>query len=62
MATNTSSEGPIPDDNHAADLPLPMSASVILSALPNDAHTALAQVDDMKGLKGSFVFCLLLYP
>ncbi|MCJ1243585.1 Ubiquitin-like protein [Trapelia coarctata] len=50
MATNTP-ETPIPDDHHAADLPLPMSASVILSALPNDAHTALAQADDMRGVK-----------
>ncbi|KAI9826628.1 MAG: Ubiquitin-like protein [Thelocarpon impressellum] len=35
---------PIPDDEHApADLPLTMSASVVLTALPQDAHTALAR-------------------
>ena len=45
---------PIPDDEHAPSLPLPMSASVVLSALPIDAATALAEVDDMQGKKGNF--------
>ncbi|PGH11151.1 ubiquitin-like protein ATG12 [Polytolypa hystricis UAMH7299] len=36
---------PIPDEEHGADLPLTMSASVVLSALPKDAHQALADVD-----------------
>ena len=44
---------PIPDDEHAPSLPLPMSASVVLSALPTDAAAALAEVDDMQGKKGS---------
>ena len=47
---------PIPDDADAdASLPLTMSASVVLSALPTDAQTALAKVDDMEGVKGSFM-------
>ncbi|KAI9702888.1 MAG: Ubiquitin-like protein [Candelina mexicana] len=33
---------PIPDDvDHPDDLPLTMSASVVLTSLPDDAHTAL---------------------
>ncbi|KAI9669775.1 MAG: Ubiquitin-like protein [Trizodia sp. TS-e1964] len=32
---------PIPDDDHAADLPLTMSASIILTSLPRDAYAAL---------------------
>lgn len=53
MATSSSSSSspnpdaplnatPIPDDPHPTpDLPLTMSASVILTSLPRDAHTAL---------------------
>ncbi|KAL4743921.1 ubiquitin-like protein ATG12 [Aspergillus similis] len=36
---------PIPDDEHGADLPLTMSASVILTSLPRDAHQALADAE-----------------
>ncbi|RMJ24359.1 hypothetical protein PHISP_04760 [Aspergillus sp. HF37] len=36
---------PIPDEEHGADLPLTMSASVVLSSLPRDAHKALADVE-----------------
>ncbi|KAI9673037.1 MAG: Ubiquitin-like protein [Caeruleum heppii] len=48
MATPTSpgespTTVPIPDEDHAADLPLTMSASVVLSSLPRDAHAALEQ-------------------
>ena len=44
---------PIPDEPEAdASLPLTMSASVVLSALPVDAQTALAKEDDMEGVKG----------
>ncbi|KAJ6126994.1 Ubiquitin-like protein ATG12 [Penicillium sp. IBT 18751x] len=38
-------DGPIPDDNHGADLPMNMSASVMLTGLPRDAHQALADVE-----------------
>ena len=43
---------PIPDDDHTADLPLTMSASVVLTALPLDAHTALAQAGALDQKKG----------
>ncbi|PGH14986.1 ubiquitin-like protein ATG12 [Helicocarpus griseus UAMH5409] len=36
---------PIPDEDYGADLPLTMSASVVLTGLPKDAHQALADVD-----------------
>ncbi|OJD28080.1 ubiquitin-like protein ATG12 [Blastomyces percursus] len=36
---------PIPDEDYSADLPLTMSASIVLTALPKDAHQALADVD-----------------
>ncbi|EEH19475.2 ubiquitin-like protein ATG12 [Paracoccidioides brasiliensis Pb03] len=36
---------PIPDEDHGADLPLTMSASVVLTSLPKDAHQALAVVE-----------------
>ncbi|KAI9370044.1 ubiquitin-like autophagy protein Apg12-domain-containing protein [Aspergillus egyptiacus] len=35
----------IPDDEHGADLPLTMSASVVLTSLPRDAHQALADAE-----------------
>lgn len=38
-------EGPIPDDEHGADLPMNMTASVMLTGLPRDAHQALADVE-----------------
>ncbi|KAL1847893.1 Ubiquitin-like protein [Paecilomyces lecythidis] len=44
-ATNNAGTTPIPDDEHGADLPLTMSASVVLTGLPRDAHQALADVE-----------------
>ncbi|KAJ5105766.1 Ubiquitin-like protein ATG12 [Penicillium alfredii] len=41
---NTGS-APIPDDEHGADLPMNMTASVMLTNLPRDAHQALADVE-----------------
>ncbi|KAJ5467114.1 hypothetical protein N7475_004866 [Penicillium sp. IBT 31633x] len=38
---------PIPDDEHGADLPMNMSASVMLTNLPRDAHQALADVESI---------------
>lgn len=43
---------PIPDEEHGADLPLTMSASVVLSSLPRDAHQALADVEAIDKGKG----------
>ncbi|RDW81460.1 ubiquitin-like protein ATG12 [Aspergillus mulundensis] len=40
-----SQNAPIPDDEHGADLPLTMSASVVLTSLPRDAHQALADAE-----------------
>ena len=50
---------PIPDEDHGADLPLTMSASVMLSSLPRDAHKALADVEAVDIGKGEFKFYLL---
>ncbi|KAL3465953.1 ubiquitin-like autophagy protein Apg12-domain-containing protein [Aspergillus heterothallicus] len=43
--TSSAKNAPIPDDVHGADLPLTMSASVILTSLPRDAHQALADAE-----------------
>ncbi|BDD56682.1 Ubiquitin-like protein [Monascus purpureus] len=43
-SSNTDS-APIPDEEQGADLPLTMSASVVLTSLPRDAHQALADVE-----------------
>lgn len=43
---------PIPDDDHGADLPMNMTASVILTGLPRDAHQALADVEAIDAGKG----------
>lgn len=45
-------EGPIPDDDHGADLPMNMTASVMLTGLPRDAHQALADVEAIDAGKG----------
>lgn len=44
---------PIPDDEHGADLPLTLSASVILTGLPRDAHQALADAEALDSGKGT---------
>ncbi|CAF9909653.1 MAG: Ubiquitin-like protein [Alectoria fallacina] len=42
---------PIPDDPNPDTLPLPLSASLILTSLPQDATTALAKAsDDVDGI------------
>ncbi|KAL2354948.1 ubiquitin-like autophagy protein Apg12-domain-containing protein [Cryomyces antarcticus] len=47
-SSSSPSDGPIPDDPHtAADLPLPMTASVILEHLPRDAQTALEKAGEL---------------
>jgi hypothetical protein len=47
---------PIPDEDHGADLPLTMSASVVLTALPPDAHQALADAEAIDTGKGNCLF------
>jgi hypothetical protein len=44
---------PIPDDDHGADLPMNMSASVMLTNLPRDATQALADVETIDTGKGA---------
>ncbi|KAK5168563.1 hypothetical protein LTR04_006404 [Oleoguttula sp. CCFEE 6159] len=47
-SSSSPSDGSIPDDPHtAADLPLPMTASVILEHLPRDAQTALEKAGEL---------------
>ncbi|TKA67148.1 hypothetical protein B0A49_04912 [Cryomyces minteri] len=47
-SSSSPSDGPIPDDPHtAADLPLPMTASVMLEHLPRDAQTALEKAGEL---------------
>lgn len=43
---------PIPDEDQGADLPLNMTASVVLTGLPRDAHQALADVEVVDSGKG----------
>lgn len=50
---NNSANAPIPDDDHGADLPMNMSASVMLTNLPRDAHQALADVESIDSGKGN---------
>ena len=45
---------PIPDDDHEADLPLTMTASVVLTSLPRDAHAALAAAGNFEKEKGQY--------
>jgi len=45
-------DGPIPDDDHSADLPMNLTASVMLTGLPHDAHQALADVEAIDAGKG----------
>lgn len=43
----------VPDEDHGVDLPLTMSASVVLTSLPKNATQALREaeaVDDRKGM------------
>lgn len=53
---------PIPDDDdQAADLPLTMAASVVLTSLPRDAHEALEGAGELaqdKGEEGFWVAAL----
>ncbi|RAK95001.1 ubiquitin-like protein ATG12 [Aspergillus ibericus CBS 121593] len=44
-ASSNTQNAPIPDDKQGADLPMTMSASVVLTSLPRDAHQALADAE-----------------
>ncbi|PYH44119.1 ubiquitin-like protein ATG12 [Aspergillus saccharolyticus JOP 1030-1] len=44
-SASTAQHTPIPDDKHGADLPMNLSASVVLTSLPRDAHQALADAE-----------------
>ena len=44
---------PIPDDEQAADVPLTMAASVVLTSLPKDAHEALEGAGELEQEKGA---------
>ncbi|OAT00695.1 autophagy-like protein 12, variant [Blastomyces dermatitidis ER-3] len=47
---------PIPDEDYSADLPLTMSASIVLTGLPKDSHQALADVDAIDSGKGTHYY------
>jgi len=50
---STATAAPIPDDDEqAADLPLTMAASVVLTSLPRDAHEALEGAGELPQDKG----------
>ena len=54
---STPPESTVPDEDHGVDLPMSMTASVILTQLPKDATQALADVealDDVKGRLATF--------
>ena len=42
----------VPDDDRTADLPMSMTASMILTNLPKDATQALADTEALDGRKG----------
>ena len=49
---NVAENVPIPDEDQGAELPLTMSASIVLSSLPRDAHRALTDVEAIDEGKG----------
>lgn len=52
-SNDTPASPTVPDEDHGVDLPMSMTASVILTNLPRDASQALADVealDDKKGM------------
>lgn len=56
MASSTSTPTPpeaqAEDDDNVADLPMTMSASVVLDQLPKDAHAALETAGELKDANG----------
>ena len=56
-----SATAPIPDEDHGVDLPMTMSASVILTKLPGDTREALErEAERLDGGKGEYS-CILLF-
>jgi hypothetical protein len=51
---NNNAEMTVPDEDHGVDLPMSMTASVILTHLPKDATQALADVEAMDDVKGGW--------
>lgn len=52
IRSSPSQATPIPDDDHEADLPLTMTASVVLTSLPRDATAALKDAGAFDKPKG----------
>lgn len=52
LPATATNEAPIPDNEHEADLPLTMMASIVLTSLPRDAHAALASAGGFEKDKG----------
>lgn len=46
----------VPDEDHGVELPMSMTASVILTNLPRDATQALADVEALDDRKGRHKF------
>jgi len=46
----------VPDEDHGVDLPMSMTASVVLTHLPKDATQALADVEALDDVKGWHFF------
>jgi ubiquitin-like protein ATG12 len=60
MASPATATGPpaatVPDEDPSVDLPMTMTASVILTNLPRDASQALTEVEALDRGKGVFFF------
>lgn len=52
--SNAAGNTAIPDEDHGVDIPLTMSASVVLAGLPQDAHRALADAEAIDVGKGVY--------
>lgn len=52
--SNAAGNTAIPDEDHGVDIPLTMSASVVLTGLPQDAHRALADAEAIDVGKGVY--------
>lgn len=52
-ATGPTAGDTVPDEDHGADMPMSMTASMILTNLPKDSTQALAEVDSLDDRKGN---------
>lgn len=63
IRSSPSQATPIPDDDHEADLPLTMTASVVLTSLPRDATAALKDAGAFDKPKGMLALLhLQIFP